>query len=407
MTARARRPEPGRTRKRLSACAAGALCLAGTLTAWLSQPAAPATAALTQATGAGVEHASTGGRPVWLCRPGLADDPCTRSLSTTSVTANGTRAVETASPATASPFDCFYVYPTVSTEATMNANLAVQTAEVAAARAQASPFSEDCEVWAPMYRQTTLRALEDGVAGIPIADTLVAFRSLVSSWRYFLAHDDKGRPIVLIGHSQGAALLIRLIRRYVDPDPTLRARTVMVILTGGNLQVPAGKVVGATFKHLPLCTEAGESGCVIAYSSFPSEPPPTSPFGRPGRGASIQSGEPQRKGEQVACVNPASLAGGSGDLEPYFRAPAVIGLTPPVTTPWVTFPDLYSAECEHSGDATWLEVTDIAVPGDTRPVVTETAGPTWGYHVNDISLSLGNLVADVAAAEGSYASSRR
>jgi hypothetical protein len=35
-------------------------------------------------------------------------------------------------------------------------------------------------------------------------------------------------------------------------------------------------------------------------------------------------------------------------------------------------------------------------------VVTEALGPTWGYHVNDINLTLGNLVNDVKAQESSY-----
>jgi hypothetical protein len=36
-------------------------------------------------------------------------------------------------------------------------------------------------------------------------------------------------------------------------------------------------------------------------------------------------------------------------------------------------------------------------------VVTENLGPTWGYHVNDISLVLGNLVQDVHRQEAAYA----
>ena len=34
-----------------------------------------------------------------------------------------------------------------------------------------------------------------------------------------------------------------------------------------------------------------------------------------------------------------------------------------------------------------------------RPVVSESLGPDWGYHVDDVNLALGDLVADVRAAE--------
>jgi hypothetical protein len=75
---------------------------------------------------------------------------------------------------------------------------------------------------------------------------------------------------------------------------------------------------------------------------------------------------------------------------------------PAVTTPWVTYPGLYSASCQSADGATWLQVNDLAGSGDTRPVVTESLGRLWGYHLDDINLALGNLVADVATEEAAY-----
>ena len=54
----------------------------------------------------------------------------------------------------------------------------------------------------------------------------------------------------------------------------------------------------------------------IAFSSYPSQPPADSLFGRPGQGVSLQSGQTAKAGQQVACVNPAALSG-AGDLDPY------------------------------------------------------------------------------------------
>lgn len=363
----------------------------------LAVPAARTAAAARHA------HASS---TVWLCRPGLVHDPCTASLSTTSVPASGARSVETASAATDSTFDCFYVYPTVSDEPGENADLVVQPAQRDAAIVQASPFSQVCNVWSPMYRQTTLGDIvKYGIAGPPTHAVRTAYDSLLSGWKDFLAHDDGGRPIILIGHSQGAALLIRLVRQEIDPDPSVRARTVLAILAGGNLQVPTGKTVGATFRHVPLCTRTGETGCAIAWSSFPSEPTPSSPFGRPGKGVSIQAGETATRGEQVACTNPAALGGGTAALDPYFVGAQVPALSPPATTLWVTFPGLYRARCEHEGDVTWLQVDHAT--GTGRPVVSETAGRPFGYHADDVNLALGNLLADVAAAEATYTAAHR
>jgi hypothetical protein len=121
-------------------------------------------------------------------------------------------------------------------------------------------------------------------------------------------------------------------------------------------------------------------------------------FGRPGQGVSLQSGQTATEGLQVACVNPAAIGGGTAGLVPYFSA------DPPVTTPWVTYPGLYSAACSSVGGATWLQVSHLTVAG--RPVVSETLGAAWGYHIDDVNLALGNLVDDVSAEEAAYTSQR-
>ncbi len=334
---------------------------------------------------------------VWLCQPQQAFDPCVTNLDTAVVDASGSRVRHEVAPVPSSSFACFYVYPTVSPQAGHNANLVVQPAEIATARAQAAQFSSTCQVYAPMYRQRTLRGLVTSSGRLrddPKADA-VAYESLLQGWDDFLAHDDRGRPFVLIGHSQGAAMLIRLIKSQIDDDAALRRRLVVAIVAGGNVVVPVGRRVGGSFAHIPTCDSAHETGCVIAYSSFPGQPPPDALFGRPGQGVSLQSGQLRSKGLEVACVNPASLTGGRGQLLPIFSAPGSPG------APYVSYPGLYAATCRHQGGATWLEVTAQKRPGDRRPTVTATQA-AWGYHDDDVNLALGNLVGDVHLMEGAY-----
>lgn len=350
--------------------------------------------------GAGVAQAASSGTSatVWLCHPGQSGDPCASNLATTVVAANGARTSQNASDAANPRFDCFYVYPTVSSESSTNSDLAIQPAETEVAQAQASRFSQVCRVWAPMYRQETLSALLTTSESAAVAAENVAYASLLSGWSDYLAHDNDGRPIIFIGHSQGAAMLIRLLESQVDQNATLRARMVSAIVLGGNVAVPSGRESGATFKNIPGCTSSGQTGCVIAYSSFPSQPPSDSLFGIPGQGVSLQSGQTATKGLQVLCVNPAALGGGTGALSPYFPSSALGG----VSTPWVSFPSLYTASCAHSGNTTWLQINDIGSHSDKRPRVSEADGPLWGYHEYDVNIALGNLVADVAAEESAY-----
>ena len=67
--------------------------------------------------GAGSAVAKT----VWLCKPGLAADPCARSLPATVVRADGTHRTEHARRTPKPKIDCFYVYPTVSGQDRTNA----------------------------------------------------------------------------------------------------------------------------------------------------------------------------------------------------------------------------------------------------------------------------------------------
>lgn len=385
---------------------------AAMLVSLLASSEAPVAAA--SSSGAG---SSTGSATVWLCEPGMAEDPCAFSPATTAVQAGGIRTSATLnglpSASTASEFDCFYVYPTVSTEKTANTTLKIAKAEIDIAVVEASPFSQVCSVWAPMYRSATSQSVAKGLSDTPGALSVlhttftVAYDSLLSGWKDFLAREDDGRPIILIGDSQGSAILIHLIATRIDHDPSVLRRLVVAIIAGGNLQVPTGKTVGATFTHVPLCASAAQTRCVIAYSSYPLQPPLDSLFGRPGQGVSLQSEQTTRRGQQVACVDPAALSGGTADLSPYFLTVTQSGLAPPVGTPWVTYPDLYSATCDSKGGATWLQVTDVAGPGDGRPVVTENLGPTWGYHAYDLNLALGNLINDVADEEESWITSHQ
>jgi len=228
------------------------------------------------------------------------------------------------------------------------------------------------------------------------AATTTAYESVAAAFEDYLAHNNDGRPIVFLGHSQGAAMVIMVLERLFDNNPALRHKLVLAIILGGNVEVKTGSSVGGSFTHIPLCQEAAETGCVIAYSSFPGQPPAGSLFGRPGTGVSLQSGQTAVQGLQVACVNPASVHGGSATLEPYFPSSGV------APTPWVSYPGLYSARCMSGGGATWLQVGKATGASDRRPIVTEQDGPLWGFHTDDVNLALGDLVNDVAAAEANW-----
>ncbi len=396
--------------------ASTALCLAGVMAAACgsSSTATPTTTAPDAAVRAAVADGASAARTdpagvEWLCRPGHVPDPCVTDLTATVVAASGPTTVRHAAVAADPPVDCFYVYPTVSSQPGVAADLHVDPAETAVARSQASRFSQVCRVYAPMYPQITLAGLTAGARTAAAAVT--AYAGVQAAWQDYLAHDNHGRGVIVIGHSQGASMLIGLLRRQVDDDPAARRLLVSAIILGGNVTVPVGRTVGGSFRNIPACTSPSQTGCVIAYSSFDRPPPADSLFGRPGQGVSDLSGGGTTAGFQVLCTNPADLATDAATpLDPYFPTRALTvglgglaGLSPPVLpTPWVTEPRLYSGQCVSEGGATWLQVSAPIDPGDPRQVVGQTLGPTWGLHLVDVNIALGDLVALAGSESAAY-----
>ena len=214
-----------------------------------------------------------------------------------------------------------------------------------------------------------------------------------AAWNHYLTNDNGGRPFVLIGHSQGAGVLTRLIADEIDGKPIQSKMVSALILGSSGVANPPGEEVGGTFQHVPPCREPTQTGCVVQFASFRSTvpPPDDSLFGRPREGS----------GESV-CVNPANLAGGSGELHAYLRnGPDTTWVTPAKTidTPFVSVPGLLTAECVSERGLSYLSVTVNADPSDPRTdeiggdvVANGAVVAQWGLHLVDVHLAMGNLV---------------
>jgi hypothetical protein len=350
-------------------------------------------------------------KTVWLCRPGASPDPCTSGLSTTVYTPRFKKIGVEHPRAVAHPrIDCFYVYPTVSTQETGNANLSIDPQERSIALYQAARFSQYCRVFAPMYRQVTDVSIGFGQPTTQ-PNLELAYSDVQSAFEAYLNQYNDGRGFVLIGHSQGSLLLRQLMIQDVDANPAVRRRLVSAILLGGNVLVQKGKTSGGDFENIPACRSAGQLGCVIAYSTFDQTPPSGSTDGRPETPNESPVNDPNL---HVLCTNPAALAGGSGLLDPIFPrarfAPNSMvwnGLeameqTPTPRTVWWSAPGSYRARCTTSNGATVLEVTPLG--GAPRPV--PEPDPTWGLHLLDANIALGNLISIVKAEAAAYTRSR-
>ena len=328
----------------------------------------------------------------WLCRPDLPDDPCRHDLATTVIDFGGARTVAPVRAATAPAVDCFYVYPTVDLGlgAANHDQFSDLSAITTTTRAQVARFSQVCSMYVPLYRQITIGTYLHGgdrlARGLDLAysDVAAAFRT------YIAAHP--GRRIVLLGHSQGAEMVKRLLAGFFDNDEALRARLVIAMAIGGDINVPFGKRVGGTFAHLPLCSNVGETGCVIAYRSYrvggtPEEPYPALPAG-----------------QQQACVNPGNLGDPSATavLDAVYARGHFIDDSG-TKTPFVSFPGEYLAHCAGSITGTQgLEIEETDSPRRS-PVQLEWAvfGTPGGTHILDYQVAQDDLIELVRRAAGS------
>jgi hypothetical protein len=379
-----------------------AACSSGSTPTPAGRPAASATSTAGSNAGSGSgasTPASTATDPLapdtttWLCKPGIAADPCAGSLDATAINAAGKTTILPAAPAADPPIDCFYVYPTVSRQPTPAANLTIDPEERDVAIAQAAQFSQVCRVYAPMYRQLTLASLQH-TSAISITTALTAYGDVSTAFQSYMAHYNNGRGIVFIGHSQGAMMLMALLRSEVEPRPELRHLLVSAILAGGNVTVAAGKLVGGDFSTIPGCSSSSQTGCVVAYSSFDTTPPKDAVFTRISTALRPFGGS--TKGLEILCVNPAAPGGGKATLKPYFPTADLrtyLGkAAASASTPFVTYPDQYRAHCVDSGGANWLQIDKLGGKLDIRAGVRTVEPASWGLHLVDISLAEGNLV---------------
>ena len=308
----------------------------------------------------------------WLCHPELADDECD-DLGTTVVAADLTETAVDIEPAADPTVDCFYVYPTVSQDPGPIADLDAGDEERSTTRAQFARYAEVCRPFAPIYRQFTLNAIGgDRPEG---ADAEIPYDDVLDAWRTYVDHLGDGRPVVVVGHSQGAGHLERLLTEEIAPDPEQRALLLSAILMGSSV----GPIDG-----VPTCDAGDDTGCLITFSSYPADAPPAEGaiFGR----------------DPALCVNPAALAGGDGladGVGPTFVT--LLAGNPELArfdTPYVDAPSAFRTECVEADGYRFLAVAR-ADPADARPLdrfLEQPLGPAWGLHLVDANVVQGDLV---------------
>jgi hypothetical protein len=310
------------------------------------------------------------------------------------------REVVASAPAAHPGVDCFYVYPTVDLQILPGNHTDTADSRPAAEAtvSQVAPFHQVCALYVPLYRQITIGTYVFG--GASAEDRAeVAYSDVEDAFLHYMGQYNHGRKVVLLGHSQGADMIVRLLERRFEHDPVMRQRLLIAMPIGGPVEVPRGGTIGGTFSTLPLCTRSDELGCVVAYQSRPAG-------GKVGKPAFA----PQKQNE-IACVNPASL-GGTGahrfsrslfpitaQTRPFLRG--IEG----ILTPFLMLRNFYSGECTEGPDGyRYLGVAAAPEAGDARSSALDLTSDKFngvlGLHVVDFQFAMGDLIDLVARRAG-------
>lgn len=331
----------------------------------------------------------------WICRPG-DDTVCTTDQDATVVYADGHKVLQKFTPASNPTLDCFYVYPTVSEEETPYSDLAASPEIKKVVNSQVGRLASRCRVFAPIYRQATMAHLRQRFSGGPVTESEMPMLDVEAAWEYYLKHDNQGRGVVLIGHSQGTILLQRLLATRIDGTPEQKLLVSAFLAGDPSLGIPHGKSAGGTLPHIPICSSIAQTGCVYVWGSY---------FADDNSDRQI-FGMARHDDMDSACVSPAAPGGGKGVLKFYHRkAP----FAPPDDPPWVETVGQLSGECKAGNAGVALRVT--VEPGPVsgylpellkRPPLPEG----WGLHMRDIALVQGNILdvldAEIAARAGKH-----
>ena len=308
-------------------------------------------------------------------------DPLATTTSTTG---------EAADPQALPEFAVFFVPPTSYIQAggDWNATLEDATTNNRARvflKGLASPFNRADELWAPKYRQAAAGAF---LTNRPEAQQAIdaAYADVAQAFDYFLDSVDEDKPIVLAGHSQGAAHILRLLQDRVAGTP-LEARIAAVYAPGWPVSVEHD----LPSLPFPACASADQAQCLLAWSAF-SDDGDADMIMRRYEATVGYDGEPRGTGP-ILCVNPLT-GSANGD------APASANLGTLVPDETLSKGELVAgaipARCGANG---------LLYIGDP-PELGEGVLPGGNYHVYDIPLFWKNLQEDVIARVKAWTAAR-
>lgn len=125
-----------------------------------------------------------------------------------------------------------------------------------------SPYGESGRLFAPFYRQASLYAFMTNREDAQQAQDF-AYQDVKRAFQVFLQQSPPERPIVLVGHNQGASHVQRLLIDYFQGPLKQRLAVAYVI----DHPLPKASFEGP-LSNLKPCNSSEEIQCVVAFGTF-------------------------------------------------------------------------------------------------------------------------------------------
>ena len=167
--------------------------------------------------------------------------------------------------------DVIYFYSTTFNKASDDApdiadidDVGMRTGAQVELKLQASVFEEDCNVYAPYYRQISAPyalTLSDEEA-----DDLLRYSASQDPSRaldYYFEHYNNGKPFILAGHSQASQILTMILSDYMKEHPEYYDRMIAAYVIGYSVTEDYMKAN----PHLKFAEGADDTGVIISYNT--------------------------------------------------------------------------------------------------------------------------------------------
>jgi len=126
----------------------------------------------------------------------------------------------------------------------------------------ASAFNGCCRVYAPRYRQEAIW-YPQGYEAEHERSIEIAYQDVRDAFRYYIAHQNEGRPFIVAGAQSGGRHALRLLIDEVA-DTQLVKQLVAAYIAGARVDAKAR----AQLRDIPVCTAATQVGCVNVWNSI-------------------------------------------------------------------------------------------------------------------------------------------